>query len=387
MRLSLQASGKARQLDVPRLRKNFADIAAHGDEVALFFYSDLFIRHPELRDLFPVSMAAQRGHLLDALGRIVACVDRTGELGGFLEGLGRDHRKFGVAGEHYPMVGESLVATLEFFSGDRWSAELAADWRAAFSVVARVMAGAAAADEGRGLPAFWRGVVGACERRGPDVAVLQVRPEPALEFVAGQSVAVCSPRRPRLWRYYSIANAPRPDGSVEFHVRLVDGGQVSGVLTDGQVAGEELWLGPPAGALRLDGSDREVVMVAGSTGLAPLKALCEQLAADQGPGGRRRVRLFFSARTGDELYDLPALEKMAAEHPWLTITPTVTADPRYAGERGPLAEVVARGGDWAGAEAYLAGPSLMVEAVAARLTAAGTPRERIHIEDFGWSEP
>ena len=83
--------GRARHLDVARLRKNFAEVAAHGDEVPLFFYSDLFIKHPELREMFPISMAAQRGHLIDALAKIVSYVDRADELSVFLEGLGRDH--------------------------------------------------------------------------------------------------------------------------------------------------------------------------------------------------------------------------------------------------------------------------------------------------------
>jgi hypothetical protein len=45
-------------LDVVRLRESFAHVAMHGDELPLFFYSDLFIKHPEVRELFPVSMAA-----------------------------------------------------------------------------------------------------------------------------------------------------------------------------------------------------------------------------------------------------------------------------------------------------------------------------------------
>ena len=67
--------GEAGPLDVARLRENFAHVAMHGDELPLFFYSDLFIKHPEVRDLFPVSMAAQRGHLVDALVKIVSQVD------------------------------------------------------------------------------------------------------------------------------------------------------------------------------------------------------------------------------------------------------------------------------------------------------------------------
>ena len=50
-------------MDAARLRDSFARVAVHGDELPLFFYSDLFIKHPEVRDMFPVSMESQRGHL------------------------------------------------------------------------------------------------------------------------------------------------------------------------------------------------------------------------------------------------------------------------------------------------------------------------------------
>ena len=75
-------------MDVVRLRESFAHVAMHGDEVPLFFYSDLFIKHPEVRDLFPVSMAAQRGHLVDALVKIVFQVDSVADLTAFLRGTG-----------------------------------------------------------------------------------------------------------------------------------------------------------------------------------------------------------------------------------------------------------------------------------------------------------
>jgi len=99
------------------------------------------------------------------------------------------------------------------------------------------------------------------------------------------------------------------------------------------------------------------------------------------------VRLFFGARKADGLYDLDSLEKMAAQHPWLTVTPAVSADPAFAGETGSLPDVVARGGDWSGHEAYLAGPTEMVKETGTRLASAGMAHEQIHIEDFGWSEP
>ena len=67
-------------MDIVRLRESFARVAMHGDELPLFFYSDLFIKHPEVRDLFPVSMEAQRGHLVGALVKVVSQVDNLAEL-------------------------------------------------------------------------------------------------------------------------------------------------------------------------------------------------------------------------------------------------------------------------------------------------------------------
>lgn len=97
-------------MDVQGLRNSFARAAMHGDAVPLFFYSDLFLRHPETRDLFPVSMVTTRDRLVYALAKIVSQVDNLGELKGFLRGLGRDHRKFGAIAGHFPAVGTSLRA-------------------------------------------------------------------------------------------------------------------------------------------------------------------------------------------------------------------------------------------------------------------------------------
>ena len=370
-------------MDVARLRASFARIAMHGDEVPLHFYSDLFLKHPETRTMFPVSMQAQRAHLVDALVRIVASADNVESLTAFLQDLGRDHRKFGTLGGHYEAVGASLLTTFAFFAGDAWDAELEADWRAAYELIASVMTAAANEDEKR-KPAFWAGTVVAAERKAFDVAVLTVRTAPVLDYVPGQSVAVESPARPRLWRYYSMANAPREDATVDFHVRLIDGGAVSMALTAHTAEGTSLRMGPPVGALRLDAAaGRDILMVAGSTGLAPLKAILEQLAASRQV---HSVHLFFGARTADGLYDLPSLEKLAAEHPWLTVVPVVSAG-RFSGHTGPLPDVLMRYGRWSGHDAYLAGPTDMVKDVLARLTAAGMPASQIHVEDFGWSEP
>ena len=84
-------------MDVARLKQSWSLVAAHGDQVPLYFYSLLFLANPETRQMFPTNMAGQRDRLVTALGHIVSNVDQVDRLVGFLQDLGADHRKFAVA--------------------------------------------------------------------------------------------------------------------------------------------------------------------------------------------------------------------------------------------------------------------------------------------------
>ena len=58
-------------IDTAALKDNFAAVAANGgDDVALYFYSYLFLRYPQTRDMFPPAMTKQRDRLVGALVRI-----------------------------------------------------------------------------------------------------------------------------------------------------------------------------------------------------------------------------------------------------------------------------------------------------------------------------
>ena len=373
-------------MDVQRMRKSFDKVASSGDEVPLFFYSHLFLSHPETRAMFPVSMMQQRDRLFRALGHIVAKVDDLDVLVPFLQQLGRDHRKFGALAAHYPAVGGSLLATLKHYSGEDWTAELEADWTAAYGVVADVMV--SAADGAAGDPPYWDAEVVSHERRASDLAVLRVRTDPPLPYEPGQSVTVETDLRPRLWRTYSVANAPTGDGVLELHVRARDGGPVSGALVRHTGIGSVVRLGPALGLMVLDpDSDRDLLMVGIGTGIAPLKALVEQVGHLDVP---RRVDFFVGARTQQGLYDLPALEALEAQHPWLHITCVATReeDPEGDLERGAMADVLVRRGPWTSRDVYLSGARADVRAIKEALVQARVPASRIKVEEFtpsSWS--
>ena len=364
-------------MDIPAMRANFAKAAAVGDEAPLYFYSHLFLSHPETRAMFPVSMAHQRDRLFRALGDVVARVDDLDALVPILQQLGRDHRKFGALAAHYPAVGASLLATLEHFD-DEWTPELAKSWSEAYTVVAQVMVEAAESDADR--PPWWDADVLDHERRTMDHAVLRVRPREPLEYLPGQSVSLETGIRPRLWRYYTPANAPRTDGVLELHVEARDGGPVSTALVRLVGKGDVLRLGPPIGHFALNTeSDRDMLLIAGGTGLAPLKALIDQVAR-QGPP--RRVDLYWGARTEERFYDLGDLRRMEQEHAWLTVVLAVSDDKVSSLEQGDVGDVVMRHGPWLSRDVYVAGSSPMVDDAVARLTQHGLSPDRIHTEAF-----
>lgn len=373
------------------VRTSWERIAGQSAEsLGRHFYGTLFSTAPELRDLFPVTLEVQRSRLLRALVHIVQNVDQPEELNPFLAQLGRDHRKFGVLDQHYAVFGSALVEMVEHFSGDAFTPEVRAAWWDAYHQVAKEMRAAAAADRG---PAWWLGRVVDHQRVGWDVARITIQAGEPVPFRAGQYVSVETPQRPRLWRYLSPANAPRPDGSMEFHVRAVPGGWVSRAIVADSRVGDTWRIGPPMGRMSVDPqSDAPVLMVAGGTGLAPIKALLEEFTRwPRAP----RTQLFLGGRTEDDLYDLSALHKLSYDHDWLDVVPVIErlddgaddpaydpADIRGGAERGTLADVVTRYGAWADHDVLVSGSPAMIRATVSRMLVAGTPLDRIRYDPF-----
>ena len=364
--------------DSQALRESFALVGKSGDEVPRYFYSYLFLIAPEVRQLFPISMGAQRDRLVAALGRIVAEADNPDVLVPYLQQLGRDHRKFDVVAQHYEAVGQALLATLAYFAGDAWTAELQQGWTDAYTLVARTMIEAADTDR-LVNPSWWNAEVIRHERRGFDIAVVTLRLDHPMSYRAGQSVMIETPMLPSTWRAFTPANAVRADQTIELHIRSVDGGVVSPSLVYGLHQGDVLRLGAPVGerlTLKASGG-RELVMIGGGTGVAPMRALVEELVLS---GAQRRVDLFFGAREEHGLYDMPVLRGMEHAHPWLRVWPVFGAD---AGtyENRSLAGPVLRSGHWAGRSFDVCGSPSMVSATVRDLSAAGIPHDLLHYED------
>jgi NAD(P)H-flavin reductase/hemoglobin-like flavoprotein len=370
-------------MDAQALQRSWDQVTEHGEQVPLYFYSHLFVSYPEVRSMFPLSMANQRDKFVGALGRIVSHADQIEHDEAFLQHLGRDHRKYAVLAEHYNAVGASLCATLMHFLGPEWDEELAAHWTAAYQIVARIMV-EAAESASESTPDWWDADVISAERRTMDLTLLTVRPRRPFLFRPGQSISMEIPQRPRQWRYFSPANAPRADGSIDLHVQQIDGGQVSPTVVRSLKAGDTVKLGAPVGerlTLRDTGA-RELLLVAGGTGLAPLLAVLEQIDGEwHRSGNGPLVHLLHGVRMPWHLYDRPRLRQLAETRSWFEYTEVVSDDPSYPGTRGKVGTVAARQ-LLHGRTAMVCGGPQMVAHTLERLAAAGMQPEHIKYEHF-----
>ena len=357
------------------LRESWALVENRWDRVAGTLYARAFLARPDLRELFPLVLGVRNSTMLRTIIDAALVVDDEERMAARLGGLGRDHRRFGATPEHYDTIGAALVEALRSVAGDAWLPEYERAWLEAYAALVRYMLAAAAADTG---PASVAAEVVAHERRGRDVAVFTCRPEQPLARRAGQYVYLESPVHPRLWRPFSPANAPEGASTMAFHVRALPGGLVSGALVRRLAAGDRIRVGTPTGSMTLDRrSNSDIVCVAGGTGLAPLKALVEELTTYN---RTRWVHVFLGARDRDDLYDLPAMQGLAARYPWLSVVPACSEDPSYPGECGLINDVVARFGPWEQHEFFVCGPPAMVRATTRTLAELAVPSVRVHAD-------
>ncbi len=365
---------------IAAIKETFRYVAEAGDKAVGFFYGRLFLRRPHLRQLFPPAMDEQRDRLFCALGRIVESLSTPEDMAAYLSQLGRDHRKYQVQPEMYEAVGAALLATLRVFARDAFTSEAEEAWTQVYQAGSSLMINAAEEDAAKS-PASWTAEVVAVDHRAPDIAVMTIAPDQPLPFVAGQHISVQTPRWPRVWRPYSIACMPRDDGLLSLHVKAVSGGWVSNALVRYTSPGSQLVLGPPLGTMTLErAAGRDLLCVAGGTGLSPIKAVIEQ-AVRESSVTQRRIYLYYGARRRHELYDLPDLWRLEDAYSGFELIPVTSDDPAFDGMQGNVGRVAARYMPHTGCEAYVAGPPEMVRETIRVLAQAGLEHDRIHFDD------
>jgi methyl-accepting chemotaxis protein len=127
-------------LNLRALETSFDLVAPRGDELMDAFYGRLFAAAPPVKPLFArTDMKQQKAMLLAALVLLRKSLRNLDAIVPKIRELGARHVAYGARPEHYPVVGEVLLASMAEIAGDAWLPEYERAWSEAFAVVAAVM--------------------------------------------------------------------------------------------------------------------------------------------------------------------------------------------------------------------------------------------------------
>ena len=166
-------------------------------------------------------------------------------------------------------------------------------------------------------------------RAAPDVMLVELKlpASERLQFLAGQYIEILL--KDGLRRAFSLANAPHDDSSLQLHVRLIPGGKFTEHVFNGLKERDLLRINGPHGGffLRKD-SDKPMLLIAGGTGFAPIKAIVEHAIAER---SQRTISLYWGGRGTADLYLLNLAEQWSQTHPNIRFIP-VLSDPPEGGQ-------------------------------------------------------
>jgi Na+-transporting NADH:ubiquinone oxidoreductase subunit F len=186
-----------------------------------------------------------------------------------------------------------------------------------------------------------------------------------------------------VYRAYSLSSPPSRTDAVELEIRLVPNGICTTYVHQHLKEGDEVTINGPYGDFYLRDSGREIVFIAGGSGMAPIKAILLDMAEKQVD---RRARYFFGARSARDLFLVDQMRELERKLPSFRYIPALSepaAEDNWQGETGLITDVLDRNlksGD--NLEAYLCGSPGMIDACVRVLTANGVPEELIYYDKF-----
>ena len=190
-------------------------------------------------------------------------------------------------------------------------------------------------------------------------------------------------------RTYSMSNVDDGTGTWQFIVRRVPGGTGTVTLFDKVAVGDEITLDGPYGLAYLRaGSPRDLVLIGGGSGLAPMLSLARGAVAEPRLDGRR-IHVFYGARTTRDLCGADELGALPGFGSRITFTPVLShhgddSVETWDGAKGFVHEIARDfvGERWPDFEYYFAGPPPMAEAVQKMLIEKRVPYPQVHFDSF-----
>ena len=398
------------QIDV--IKQTVPVLQQHGETLTRHFYARMFEHNPEVKRYFNPAHQRSGGQQRALAGAILAYaqhIEDPSALASAIEVIAQKHTSLTIQPEHYPIVGENLLASIQEVLGDAATDDILDAWAAAYGELAQVFidreqAIYAQQREQQGWAGFKPFTVVRRQIESDNIVSLYLAPEdgstpPA--HLPGQyvSIRLQDADGNTAMRNYSLSNAP---GASAYRISVkrergdndIPDGDVSNRIHDGLAKGDRIELSPPCGAFTLElpaPADKPLVFIAGGVGITPLISMAH---AALNASASRPVTFVQAARHGGLRAFTSELEALAKDYPNFELH-TCFSEPREADlsddDRVKGGELEADDLErWVGgwnATYYFCGPLPMMQKVDQMLEAKGVAADDRRYECFGPLQP
>jgi toluene monooxygenase electron transfer component len=217
-----------------------------------------------------------------------------------------------------------------------------------------------------------------------DMSEFRFRTEAAAPFLPGQYALLTLPGVDGA-RAYSYCNTGGEAGVWSFQIKRVPGGAATGKLFDELAAGDTVDADGPYGLAYLrEDAPRDLLLVAGGSGLSPMISIAR--AAAVAPSLKdRQIRFFYGGRGARDICGESLLAELTGFGDRITYQCVISEpDPAWSGLTGFVHDAVrdTHGDRLADFEIYFAGPPAMGEAMQRMFFEVKVPMDQVHFDQF-----
>lgn len=272
----------------------------HGETLTKHFYGRMFSHNPEVLPFFnPANQAAgkQQRALAAAICAYAKHIDNLDVLGNAVSLIAHKHVSLQVKPEHYPIVGENLLASIREVLGEGATDDVINAWAEAYGFLVDILVGAEAGiyEANSGKTGGWEGFralrIAKIVPESSVISSFHLVPEdggPLPSYEPGQYVTLRVPTADgsTTMRNYSLSDQPG-QGHFRISVKRETGddgpdGVVSNMLHKQMSEGDVLEIAPPCGDFCLDNTTaqaRPLVLLAAGVGITPILSMLKTAVA------------------------------------------------------------------------------------------------------------
>ncbi|MFJ7745913.1 NO-inducible flavohemoprotein [Peribacillus sp. NPDC097295] len=381
-------------------------LEVHGTTITTVFYKNLLEAHPELLNIFNHTNQ-KKGRQQNALANTVLAaakyIDQLETILPAVKQIAQKHRSLVVKPEHYPIVGEYLLAAIKEVLGDAATEEIIQAWGDAYGVIAGVFINMEkdmydqAANQNGGWADFKPFTVVEKVRESDVITSFYLKPadgDSIPSFLPGQYLTVRMEIQGEQYlfnRQYSLSDAP---GKEYFRISvkkdktgISPDGRVSNYLHESIQVGDSIDITVPAGDFTLDNKmQTPLVFLSGGVGITPFMSMIHALADQQ---SERDIQFIHASENGAVQpfrEELTGLTEKLRNYQLSFVYKNPSQDdqnlPNYE-KKGYMDAELLGNHLKPDADYYVCGPVPFMKSIVTHLKELGVDSEKIHYEFFG----